>query len=349
VSVVGVMGEEELRLELDLASIQDRDVSVHYVSAINGTRIQPVLVDVVDKIRAFRHYKSGLGLDGKASTPGSRPSTEVDKDSVRFTSIEDADAAAAIGVPVTDLDADDAVVAGPSGVQGNHIGRPGLAFKRNDSDSGSDDIDYIPSPDSVSDNDQNPEDVVLKMNHVDTNIHDVDLDVNETDNDCVQGFGGNDQICDDIIPKEEDKTTDTDHYKLSHGDDTTDVNNTSACIDNTDDARNGLDDEAKHVDECQSGSSISSSGAQDDSDTNSDRYPVPSDSERGAYMVAKGGVDVSHVRALSSVSDTSSESELEFVEGRMSDGSEGALVNADADPDCVRFLDDVIREQTAEV
>ena len=345
-----MMGEEELRLELDLASIQDRDVSVHYVSAINGTRIQPVLMDVVDKIRAFRHYKSGLGLDGKASTPGSRPSTEVDKDSVRFTSIEDADAATANGVPVTDLDADDDVVAGPSGVQGNHTGRPGLALTRNDSDSGSDDVDYIPSPDSVSDNDQNPEDVVLKKDYVDSNIHNVDLDVNETDNDGVQCFNDYDQNGDDIIPKEEDKTIDTDHHKLSHGDDTTtDVNNKPACIDNTDDARNELDDEANHADECQSGSSISSSGTLDDSETNSDRYPVPTDSERRAYMAANGGVDVSHVRALSSVSDTGSESELEFVEGRMSDGSEGALANANADPDCVRFLDDVIREQTAEV
>ena len=117
--------------------------------------------------------------------------------------------------------------------------------------------------------------VVLKMDRVDTNIHDVDLDVNETDNDGVQDFGGNDQISDDIIPKMEDTTIDTDHHKLSHGNDTTDVNNKPACIDNTDDARNELDDEAKHADECQSGSSISSCGTLDDSDTNSDRYPVP--------------------------------------------------------------------------
>jgi len=92
-----------------------------------------------------------------------------------------------------------------------------------------------------------------------------------------------------------------------------------------------------------------SSGVQDDSDTNSDIYLVPTDSERGANMAAKGDVDVSHMRALSSASNTSYESELEIVEGWMSDGSEGALVSADADPDCVRFLDDVIREQTAEV
>ena len=189
--------------------------------------------------------------------------------------------------------------------------------------------------------------MVLKTDHVDSNIHDVDLDVNETDNDGVQDFGGNDQICDDTNPKKEDKTIDTDHHKLSHGDDTTDINDTSACIDNTDDARNELDYEAKHADECQSGSSMSS-GVQDDSDTNSDRYHVPTDSERRAYMAAKGGGDVSHVRALSSVSETSSKSELEFVEGWMSGDSEGALVSADADPDCVRFLDDVIREQTAE-
>jgi len=42
-----------------------------------------------------------------------------------------------------------------------------------------------------------------------------------------------------------------------------------AYIDNTDDARHMRDYEAKHVDECQSGSSVSK-GARDDSDTNSD-------------------------------------------------------------------------------
>ena len=74
-----------------------------------------------------------------------------------------------------------------------------------------------------------------------------------------------------LIRKKEDKTIDTDHHKLSHGDDTTDINDTSACIDNTDDARNELDYEANLADECQSSSSMSS-GAQDDSDTNFDRY-----------------------------------------------------------------------------
>ena len=162
----------------------------------------------------------------------------------------------------------------------------------------------------------------------------------------VKAFGGNEQICDDINPKKEDKTIDTDHHKLSHGDDTTDVNNKSACIDNADDAMNELDYEAKHADECQSSSSMSS-WVQDYSDTNSNIYLVPTDSERRANMAAKGDVDVSHMRALSSASNTSSESELEIVEGWMSDGSEGDLVNANADPDCVRFLDDVIREQTA--
>ena len=95
------------------------------------------------------------------------------------------------------------------------------------------------------------DDVVHRMDRVDTNIYDVDIDVNETDTDGSQGFGGNEQICDDINPKKEDKTIDTDHHKLSHGDDTTDVNNKSACIDNTDDAMNELDYEAKHADECQ--------------------------------------------------------------------------------------------------
>ncbi|WAR06876.1 ARL3-like protein [Mya arenaria] len=179
--VEGAMAEEEMRTVLDLATIQDRDVSLHNVSAVNGTNVKPVLTDVVDKIKAFRHYKSGLGVTGKAETPGSsKTGSDIgkDKDSMKFSSIEDADNNDNVpslfgnlskSEPTTDLDAVSDVVPGPSTYQpdqplyAGHSGQPTASEVSSDVSS-----DHKPSYDSESYNVQNPDGVLIQP--VDGNI-----------------------------------------------------------------------------------------------------------------------------------------------------------------------------------
>jgi len=116
------LSSDTVSKELDLSSIKDRDWSIYAVSSTTGSGIKPVFTDVVDKIKAFRHFKSGLGspLKQTASTK-KKPSSIEDTDEPKFTCIEDTDSNDNEKVPslfdsidkshkVTDLDADSDVV-----------------------------------------------------------------------------------------------------------------------------------------------------------------------------------------------------------------------------------------------
>lgn len=73
--------------ELELSTIQDRDWSIHSTCAQKGTGISKVFQDVVDKIKAFRHYKKGLSTLNNNNKVGEKLK-EMDKD-LQFTSIEE--------------------------------------------------------------------------------------------------------------------------------------------------------------------------------------------------------------------------------------------------------------------
>ncbi|KAH3729345.1 uncharacterized protein LOC127853362 isoform X1 [Dreissena polymorpha] len=150
----GVMGPEQVRTELDLASIQDRDVTIHGVSAKNGTNVKAVFVDVVDKIKAYRHFKSSL-QSPKPDHQNGKNKNEIN--GIEFTNIETKDANENIPSlfenlkkreQVTDVDNEIDVVPGPSGVQSEQAVYAGHSV---------DDADYAsnytadnPTPDSLS-------------------------------------------------------------------------------------------------------------------------------------------------------------------------------------------------------
>lgn len=81
------MNTDVVSAELDLTSIQDRDWSIHATCARNVKEVMSVFKDVVDKIKAFRHYKSGLTV--KQSNKKQTEKTKSIEDSgIEFTDIE---------------------------------------------------------------------------------------------------------------------------------------------------------------------------------------------------------------------------------------------------------------------
>ncbi|XP_045197191.1 ADP-ribosylation factor D-like [Mercenaria mercenaria] len=89
----GAMNTEVISAELDLTSIQDRDWSIHGTYALKGTGIKQVFQDVVDKIKAFRHYKSGLVVkDVKSKQKVEKSKGVQGETNIEFTDIEIKDA-----------------------------------------------------------------------------------------------------------------------------------------------------------------------------------------------------------------------------------------------------------------
>lgn len=79
--------------ELELSTIRDRDWSIHETCAKNGVGIMTVFRDVVDKIKALRHYKSGLTIKAKDRMKVSIASKGIDGETdLKFTNIEITDA-----------------------------------------------------------------------------------------------------------------------------------------------------------------------------------------------------------------------------------------------------------------
>lgn len=75
-----------------MSSIEDRDWSSHAVSTQKATGVKAVFEDVVEKIKAFRHYKRALGSPLKETDSVRKKTTSIEDDSVpEFTNIEDAD------------------------------------------------------------------------------------------------------------------------------------------------------------------------------------------------------------------------------------------------------------------
>lgn len=110
------MSTDVVSAELDLSSIEDRDWSIHATSAKTGSGIKTVFSDVVEKIKAYRHYKSGLGSPLRETNSVKKAKKIEDDKEPQFTSIEDNDTDANDNIPslfnslkrkeqVTDLDA----------------------------------------------------------------------------------------------------------------------------------------------------------------------------------------------------------------------------------------------------
>lgn len=89
----GAMKMDVLSAELELSTIRDRDWSIHETCAEKGIGIMKVFRDVVDKIKAFRHYKSGLTMNTKDRMKVSIKSESVDGETdLKLTNIELTDA-----------------------------------------------------------------------------------------------------------------------------------------------------------------------------------------------------------------------------------------------------------------
>lgn len=87
----GAMCADVISAELDLTSIKDRDWSIHTTCAHKGTGISRVFQDVVDKIKAFRHYKSALTTNNNTTNKVSNKIANKSKDQksdLQLSSIE---------------------------------------------------------------------------------------------------------------------------------------------------------------------------------------------------------------------------------------------------------------------
>lgn len=83
----GAMDTEVVSAELDLTSIQDRDWSIHATCARNGKEVMSVFKDAVDKIKAFRHYKSGLTVK-QSNKKQTEKTKSIQETGIEFTNIE---------------------------------------------------------------------------------------------------------------------------------------------------------------------------------------------------------------------------------------------------------------------
>lgn len=170
------MATDEIIVELELTTIENRDWSIHATSAHKGTGVKATFIDTVEKIKAFRHYKSGLVPKPKTarksskSSDGSGKKIEADSEP-HFTSIEDTDIndnddtstkipslfeALKNSEKVTDLDAESDVVAGTSTSSNDQpeYDRPRMSAEEQSAsdkdDRNSSGEDKNPSPDTIS-------------------------------------------------------------------------------------------------------------------------------------------------------------------------------------------------------
>lgn len=184
---------------MELSSIEDRDWSIHAASATTSVGVKTVFTDVVDKIKAFRHYKSGLGspLRESTSTKKNSPSIEDDNEP-KFTHIEDTDNTETEKIPslfdsinrsekVTDLDANSDVV--PSTSSSNDQPTYARPTEQEVKSSHSEERHSVsdrdnPSPDSVSDSSQIVEKAQIEIvNGHDKHNCDTEFDKSESKTD----------------------------------------------------------------------------------------------------------------------------------------------------------------------